>query len=259
MQLRFEELERAPFGYRMARLTLDSTCTAADAERIVEMYRSSGVEMLTLRIPTDKVALVQAQEALEFRTMDCLVYYECSTEELPLTKPSTAEIREATAEDATAVAEVARLCFTDYFSHYHADARLDRAKVSEAYVDWAQRSCADREVASCVYVAILEGTVAGFITLRHNSPTEGEGVLNAVHPSYAGAGIYGQLITRVMQWCRDNGMKRIVISTQIDNRGPACLDQSRLSLLQVLLHAPSLVYLTARVLEADPTLLTLVS
>ena len=217
MQLRFEELEMARFGYRMARLTLDSTCTTADAGRIVKMCRSSGADMLTLRVPTDKVAVVQALEALEFRTMDCLVYYECTTEELPPTKPSTVEIREATPEDARAVAEIARLCFTDYFSHYHADARLDRAKVSETYVDWAQRSCADREAASCVYVAVVEGAVAGFVTLRQNSSTEGEGVLNAVHPSYAGAGIYGQLITRAKRWCRDNGMKRMVISTQIEN------------------------------------------
>jgi GNAT superfamily N-acetyltransferase len=217
MQLRFEELERARFGHRMARLILDSDCGPADSEKIVEMCRLSGVEMLTVRVPTDKVALVQALEALEFRSMDCLVYYECPTKDLPAVKPSTVEIREATGEDAAGVANVAQLCFTDYFGHYHADARLDRAKVSEAYVDWAERSCADRKVASCVYVAIVDGTVAGFITLRQNSPTEGEGVLNAVHPNFAGAGIYGQLITRSKQWCQDNGMKRMVISTQIDN------------------------------------------
>jgi hypothetical protein len=75
VQLRFEEREQARFGYRMARLTLDSACGPADAERITEMCRSAGVEMLTLRVPTDKVALVQALEALEFRIMDCLVYY----------------------------------------------------------------------------------------------------------------------------------------------------------------------------------------
>jgi GNAT superfamily N-acetyltransferase len=217
VRLRFEERERARFGYRMARLTLDSACEPADAEKIMEMCRSSSVEMLTLRVPTDKIALVQALEALEFRTMDCLVYYECRTEDLSAVKLSTVEIREATAEDATAVAEVARLCFSTYFSHYHADARLDRVKVSEAYIDWAQRSCADREVASCVYVPIVDKTVAGFITLRQNSPTEGEGVLNAIRPSFAGAGIYGQLITRSKQWCQENGMNRLVISTQIDN------------------------------------------
>jgi hypothetical protein len=217
MQLRFEESERARFGYRMARLTLGSACEPADAEKIVEMCRTSSVEMLTLRVPTEKIALVQALEALEFRSMDCLVYYECATEDLPAVKLSALEIREATDEDATAVAEVARLCFSDYLSHYHADARLDRVKVCEAYVDWAQRSCADRELASCVYLPIVDGTIAGFITLRQNSPTEGEGVLNAVHPSFAGAGVYGQLITRSKQWCRDNGMKSMVISTQIDN------------------------------------------
>jgi GNAT superfamily N-acetyltransferase len=217
VQLRFEERERARFGYRMARLTLDSACEPADAERILEMCRSSSVEMLTLRVPTDKIALVQALEALEFRSMDCLVYYECPTGDVCAVEPSTIEIREATAADASALAEVARLCFSAYFSHYHADVRLDRVKVSEAYIDWAQRSCTDPGVASCVYLPIVDKTIAGFVTLRQNSPSEGEGVLNAVHPSFAGIGIYGQLIARSKRWCRDNGMKRMIISTQINN------------------------------------------
>ena len=217
MQLRFEERERARFGYRMARLTLDSACGRADAESIMKMCRSSNVEMLTLRVPTDKVALVQTLEALEFRIMDCLVYYECPTECLALLQPSTLEIREATLNDATAVGEIARLCFSNYSSHYHADARLDRVKVSEAYVDWARRCCLDREVASCVFLPIMDKAIAGFIALRQHSPAEGEGILNAVHPRFAGSGIYGQLITRSKLWCRNNGMKRMVISTQIDN------------------------------------------
>jgi GNAT superfamily N-acetyltransferase len=173
--------------------------------------------MLTVRVPTDKIALVQALEALEFRSMDCLVYYECPTEDVASVAPFAVEIREATVEDAEAVVEVARLCFSDYFGHYHADSRLDRVKVSEAYIDWARRSCVDPEVASCVYVPIVDKTVAGFIILRRNSPNEGEGVLNAVHPSFAGMGLYGQLIDRSKQWCRDNGMKRMAISTQINN------------------------------------------
>lgn len=173
--------------------------------------------MLTLRVLTSNVALVQALEALGFRIMDCLVYYECPTESPPPASPSDLEIRAATPNDATAVAEIARLCFSDYFSHYHADAHLDRVKVSEGYIEWAERSCTDQAVASCVFLAIMDGTIAGFITLRRNSSTEGEGVLNAVHPNFAGAGIYGQLITRAKHWCRDNGMKRMVISTQIDN------------------------------------------
>jgi GNAT superfamily N-acetyltransferase len=217
MELHFEELERKRFGYRMARMTLDSGCEPGDAKRILEMCQSSGIEMIALRVPTNKVVLVQALETLEFRMMDCLVCYECLTEDLLGIEPLRVEIREANPEDAPAVAEVARLCFSDYFSHYHADARLDRVKVSEAYVDWAQRSCADRAVASCVYLPLVRGTIAGFITLRRNSPAEGEGILNAVHPSFAGSGIYGQLVARSKRWCRDNGMTRMVISTQIDN------------------------------------------
>lgn len=216
-ELRFEERERARFGYRMARLILDSSCVPDDAEKIVSMCRSSGVEMLTLRVPTDKVAVVQALEALEFRMMDCLVYYECSTDKLPELRAVSFEIREATAEDATAVAGIARLCFSGYFSHYSADSRLDRVQISEGYVDWAQRSCADRTVASCMLLAIVDGTVAGFFALRRNSSTEGEATLVATHPQFAGAGIHGELIVRSKQWCSDQGLRRLILSTQINN------------------------------------------
>ena len=102
MQLHFEESERARFGYRMARLTLDSACEPADAEKIMKMCRISSVEMLTMRVPTEKIALVQALEALEFRSMDCIVYYKCPTEDLPAVKLSAVEIREATGEESLA-------------------------------------------------------------------------------------------------------------------------------------------------------------
>ena len=63
----------------------------------------------------------------------------------------------------------------------------------------------------------MDEKIVGFIALRQNSSTEGEGVLNAVHPDFAGAGIYGQLVCRAKQWCKDQGLQRMVISTQIDN------------------------------------------
>jgi N-acetylglutamate synthase-like GNAT family acetyltransferase len=217
MQLRFEESEQTRFGCRMARLTLDSACESADAERIMEMCRSAQVEMLILRLPTDKIALAQALETLKFRIMDCLVYYQCPTESVTAAKPSTVKIREATGEDAAAVGEIARLCFSEYFSHYHADTRLDPVKVSDGYIDWAKRSCLDEKVASTVCLPIVHGTIAGFFALRRNSPSEGEVVLCAVHPRFTGTGILGELVIRSKQWCRDNGMQRMIISTLINN------------------------------------------
>jgi hypothetical protein len=81
----------------------------------------------------------------------------------------------------------------------------------------------------------VDGTIAGFITLRQNSPTEGEGVLNALHPNFAGAGIYGQLITRSKQWCQDNGMKTNGnLYQDRQSQGPARLGQSWVSRLQIL-------------------------
>ncbi len=218
MRLYIDKVEVARFGRRMARLRLTEDDTAVTAAGIVELCRAERVEMLTLRVPTDRFVLVQDLEEHEFRLMDCLVYYEVPTDDLPRVEPLGFEIREGNPADTKEVCAVAEACFTDYFSHYHADPRLDRTKVSEAFIDWARRSCTDRTVAATVFLPVVDGRIAGFATMRRNSETEGEGVLFGVHPDFSGIGIYGKLIDRGKQWCGENGMTRMVVSTQLDNR-----------------------------------------
>ena len=69
---------------------------------------------------------------------------------------------------------VAAASFRDYFGHYHADPRLDRAKCDETYASWAERSCVDEAVASGVLVAEHGGRVAGFLTLQARGAGEQE-------------------------------------------------------------------------------------
>jgi GNAT superfamily N-acetyltransferase len=216
MQLRFEPSEIARFGHRMARLRIEADESATGPE-ILDMCQAARIDMLTLRIPTHRLRLAQDLEAHGFRLMDCLVYYNVSTIDTPAAEPRGFAIREVDVVDAQDVRDVARACFADYYSHYHADPRLDRDKVADGFVDWAGRSCTDRGVATTVFLPIVSDRIAGFATMRRNSETEGEGVLFGVHPDFAGLGIYGVLIDRGKQWCRENGMTQMVVSTQIDN------------------------------------------
>ena len=217
MRLFFEPTEIARFGRRIGRIRIDPDDDTATAGHIVALCEVEHIEMLTLRVPTARLRLVQDLESHGFQLMDCLVYYEVETQSIVAREPHGFALREATTADAEQVCEVARVCFSDYFSHYHADPRLDRAKIAEGYVEWAGRSCTDKAVASTLFLPIADGRIAGFATMRRNSDTEGEGVLFGVHPDFAGLGIYGALIDRGKQWCHDNGMTRMIVSTQLDN------------------------------------------
>jgi GNAT superfamily N-acetyltransferase len=57
----------------------------------------------------------------------------------------------------------------------------------------------------------------GFATLRLNNPEEGEGVLFGVGPLAQGQGIYRSFMIHGMEWCLQQGMTRMVVSTQITN------------------------------------------
>ncbi len=217
MKLYQEPTEVARFGRRIARMRIDAGDDAVTAAGITGLCQAERVEMLTVRIPTDRLRLVQDLEAVGFQLMDCLVYYEAEIVSVVAPEPRGFTLREIADGDTEQVCEVAGVCFSEYFSHYHADRRFDRVKIAEGFIDWARRSCIDRTVAATVFLAVADGRIAGFATMRRNSEAEGEGVLFGVHPDFAGLGIYGALIERGKQWCQDNGMDRMIVSTQLDN------------------------------------------
>ena len=114
-------------------------------------------------------------------------------------------------------ASVARLMasFVDDFSQDRADPRWPREQVDASYIEWAQTSCTG--AADHVNAAELDRHIVGFATLRKNSPKESEGVLFGVHPNAQGKGVYRGFMIAGMEWCRDNDMSRMVVSTQVDN------------------------------------------
>jgi GNAT superfamily N-acetyltransferase len=216
MRLRFEPTENKRFNLRIARLQVAPDDTSVAVPAIVELARAEQVEMLTLRLPCERIGLVQDAEGAGFRLMDSLLYYEAAIE--APSRPPASDIRFASAADADSIEQLACLCFADYPSHYHADRRLDRRLVAEGYAEWARRSCLDKAVADAVIASVDGERIRGFGTVRRNDETEGEGVLFAVHPDFTGAGVFGALVDQAKRWCADSGLTRMIYSTQLDNR-----------------------------------------
>jgi len=192
--------------------------TAAEIGQALEFCRRHQAAICVARCATGDFATVHALENAGFRVMDTLLYYRLRLGDAPIPEPRLAlPIRMASAADSDAVGRLAAAAFADYFSHYHADPRLDRRKVDEVFVDWARRSCLDKTVADAVFVAVDGSELGAFATMRRNDDAEGEGVLFAVHPRCQQKGVYGDLMISGMHWCLEQGRQRMIVSTQVNN------------------------------------------
>ena len=214
-RIELSQLDEARFGFRTARAI---NVREADLPRIEHFCQEYDIRFCIARCAAEDLGAAQALEHAGFRLMDTLVYYQRDLRRTPIPGDTGhILIRPALAEDEAAVVAVAVESFQGYRGHYHADPLLDRDKCDEVYTSWAERSVASREVADQVLVAELDGRIAGFATLRLNSPDEGEGVLFGVARFAQGRGIYRSFMLRAMDWCAEQGRQVMIVSTQVTN------------------------------------------
>jgi GNAT superfamily N-acetyltransferase len=208
------QIDSERFGVRVARAHI----VLENLSRALAFCASEQVDLLIARCPTSELEIAQKLEALGFLLMDTLVYYSFDLEKrtIPDDVPRAC-VRKFLPGDERQVARVATEAFQGYYGHYHADPKLERGKCDEGYVSWAVRSCTSMQVATEVLVAEHENRVVGFATLRINTPDEGEGVLFAVAPEAQGMGIYRSFMVEGMKWCKEQALKRMVVSTQVTN------------------------------------------
>jgi ribosomal protein S18 acetylase RimI-like enzyme len=208
-------LESERFGVVAAHVSDPAASVAA----INAAAAALDVQMLTVRITCADHARIHAAEADGFRLMDSIVYYERSLAEPPPRPALSGDIavRRARPDDAAAVGEVARAAFANYIGHFHADPRLDSAAADAAYVDWAKNSVLRQSERVPALVALCDGRLAGFLTLRRNRDAEYEIVLNAVHPDLQRRGLYERLLADALVTAHEAGAARIIVSTQLNN------------------------------------------
>jgi RimJ/RimL family protein N-acetyltransferase len=210
------ELDSRHFGFRIARA---NDVSQGALPGVLEFCRANAVEMLIVRCPATELGAVQRMEEFGFRLMDALIYLECDPARASAPPSGEAIVRGIRPGEEARVAEIAATVFRGYRGHYHADPRLDQRSCDEAYVSWAERSCALRSVADEVIVAELDGTVAAFFSLKLLTQRRGEFLVGGVHPAYQGRGIYPAVLYGGIRWFAERGVASIVTSTQITNVG----------------------------------------
>lgn len=210
----FSKIDSDRFGVRVARAHIG----AENLSQALDFCVSEKINVLFARCATGDLSIAQKMEGLGFLLMDTLVYYSFDLVKRPIPDDSPRVLlRTFVPGDEGQIEKVAANAFRGYYGHYHADPRLDRSRCDEGYVSWAVRSCMSKQVATEVLVADRNSEVVGFATLRVNSPNEGEGVLFGVAPEAQGMGIYRSFMVQGMQWCKEQDVERMVVSTQVTN------------------------------------------
>ncbi|MEZ4666854.1 MAG: GNAT family N-acetyltransferase [Anaerolineae bacterium] len=213
MSIQLSPLDEERFGIPSARAT--APLIANDIPTALDFCHKNRVKFLFARCFTSDLAAAQAMERAGFLLMDTLLYFE---RRLPFPIPDTeTTLRPVKSSEAQIVAQLATESFRGYGGHYHSDPRLDVARSDEVYSSWAYRSCMSREVADEVLVAEIDSQIVGFVTLKVNSPLEGEVPLYGVSPAVQGQGIGRGLIIGALKWCTAQKVERLLISTQVTN------------------------------------------
>lgn len=215
LEIILSPLEEIRFGIKTARA---ANLTLNNLSQAKKFCQNHAVRLLIARCQADQLDVVQEMERMGFILTDTLVYYvrNLKNEPLPPLDPSI-EIRTMAIGENDQVQNVAEEAFSNYMSHYHADKRLNRKHCDDTYKDWARNACNHRDDSHDVLVAIREGIILAFATLRMNEGRQGEGVLFGVSPSAQGSGLYKALMTAGMHWCANMHAQEMIVSTQITN------------------------------------------
>jgi GNAT superfamily N-acetyltransferase len=208
-------LDEERFGVKTAK---SKNFTWHEIPEILAQCYQNHVQLLIARCPTLDLKTAQELEKQGFLLMDTLVYYEHNLHlKINITLNEKILIRTILPGEAETVRALAAEAFKGYRGHYHADAKLNIHQCDDVYTSWAYNSCISKDFANEVLVAVLEDKIVGFATLRVNDPNEGEGVLFSVSPAAQGLGIYRMFTESGLLWSIRQGMKRMIVSTQITN------------------------------------------
>ena len=210
------ELDSDRFGLTCIRAEIESH---GEIRQAFEFSKSAAADLLMIRCPSRDPAFAQSIESAGGRLMDTVVTFGVDLNDWSAAAPAAShnfEVRTIEDADAGRVAEIARMAFADYYSHYHADNRLPASLVDEIYPDWTRRLVGSGEE-TLRLGAFTADVVVAFMCTRLTSDGTAVGVLNAVHPAYQRQGVYSALLAESLSAAHSRSARRFTIETQIQN------------------------------------------
>lgn len=211
------------FGLPVGRCNFISVADSAGPGALTELLdglRASALEagwaVVYVRVPVDRMELVQGLETIGARMADVLITFRMGSmrENAASNGSLDSDIRLSIPQDETEVAKIAGESFV--YDRFHADPGLS-GRADELYRVWALNQL--REPAGAVLVARVGGVTAGFVTCKvvavgHFS----YGVIDliAVSRPQRGRGVGSKLLRAALEWFSER-TERVYVGTQASN------------------------------------------
>jgi RimJ/RimL family protein N-acetyltransferase len=123
--------------------------------------------------------------------------------------------REARSSDIAELSQLSKVIFEEYPNHYRANDSLSSDAIKDGYAQWAQVGLEDLKKLT-VFIENVDAKVIGFALISFDGDTA-EIELNGIHPQAQGRGAYGSLLSWLSTHLATRGVKKLCISTQIQN------------------------------------------
>ena len=212
-------IESDRFELTVARLNISIEEDASD-QQVIEICQNSYSQLLILRYPTTRVKLAQKLSEIKERVVyqaDTLVYFARdigSLDEIVIRSQDWL-FREARSSDSAELSQLSKVIFEEYPNHYRANDSLSSDAIRDGYAQWAQVGLEDLKKLT-VFVENVDAKVIGFALISFDGDTA-EIELNGIHPQAQGRGAYGSLLSWLSTHLATRGVKKLCISTQIQN------------------------------------------
>ena len=212
-------IESDRFELTVARLNISIEEDASD-QQVIEICQNSYSQLLILRYPTTRVKLAQKLSEIKERVVyqaDTLVYFarDIGSLDEKVARSQDWLFREARSSDSAELSQLSKVIFEEYPNHYRANDSLSSDAIRDGYAQWAQVGLEDLKKLT-VFVENVDAKVIGFALISFDGDTA-EIELNGIHPQAQGRGAYGSLLSWLSTHLATRGVKKLCISTQIQN------------------------------------------
>jgi ribosomal protein S18 acetylase RimI-like enzyme len=207
------------FGFKVGRFTAKNVSLQQAAE-IVEYCRKGAIKCLYAELDSDNFASLNAASGSGFVISGIKVMFEKDLSNFVATAKNVVEgyqidnnISDSDVEYLKSLSrQMSRV------SRFSFDKNFPAGAAEDLYVKWILNSI-NKKVADEVFISrcVNSGEPVGIITCKKDYDGDGRIMLVGVDKSHRGRGIGGLLVSRALEYFKDNGFDKTYVGTQGSN------------------------------------------
>jgi dTDP-4-amino-4,6-dideoxy-D-galactose acyltransferase len=192
-------------------------------EELLVEAQNLGIWHMSVRVDASDLSTLHVLEEAGFITVDGILTFGLDLKTHTAIEPANNfKIRLATASDAEATAELARIAYV--YDRFHADPFVERELADNLHATWLRNSC-EGKAADAVLIAEDGSGLLGFVTCKFpgdsgrklNNSKTGTIVLVASAVRARGRRVGYSLTMAALEWFRLSGCETVEVGTQLSN------------------------------------------